>query len=460
MSSATRYLCAAAYLAPSFANTVTSEIIGSHRAVAPSRGIDLVPIIRHCLQARRMQLIRDLQLIGLLLLGIVLTRGALVLLLIVAFFLSFLPGARWDRKSAGGRLIAGVASAAGLALVTGAAFVYFAISAAHSFGPALPSLGWGPLGILVGLAYWGVLAAVLFGYSRTMNRTLGDHLSHDAAAQPAARSSDRVENRITEVARAQYGNLTLYDGQNPFIDQRGKIPYSMADASAVTELIRNPQAGLRCYLRVSVSDEGSPVRAGALEVVGGTDQEVIVSAFVYVAVEGRMFYLQFVPASLAPILSYYHDIDRLPRLTSGKFLTKAAVDAMRTAFRDVLRAPFGVLSTLRAMWAEQRAFNDELTSASDYVYADIGARISVRELGASLLPRTYIQRLDTSKYTQMIERLAIETVLDFLGAKGADTAAYRARAEAIYNSGTIVAGNVRGTGIAVGRNAAASVSVS
>ncbi len=40
-TNSTRYLCAAAYLAPWFANTVIGELIASHRAVAPSRGIDL-----------------------------------------------------------------------------------------------------------------------------------------------------------------------------------------------------------------------------------------------------------------------------------------------------------------------------------------------------------------------------------------------------------------------------------
>jgi len=93
------------------------------------------------------------------------------------------------------------------------------------------------------------------------------------------------------------------------------------------------------------------------------------------------------------------------------------------------------------MWRESRSFAEEHAHADDYVYADLGARISVRELGAALLPRTYIQRLDTSKYTQIIERLVIETVLDFLIDKGVDTSAYRQSAQAVYNAGVIVAGN-------------------
>ena len=46
-----------------------------------------------------------------------------------------------------------------------------------------------------------------------------------------------------------------------------------------------------------------------------------------------------------------------------------------------------------------------------------------------------------SKYTQIVERLVLDTVLDFLVANGVDATAYRAAAQAIYNSGIFVAGN-------------------
>jgi hypothetical protein len=75
MSNATRYLCAAAYLNSSFANPVIGDLVGSHRAVVPSRGIDLVPVIRHCLKARKMQLVRDVLLAALLFLGLFLSTG-------------------------------------------------------------------------------------------------------------------------------------------------------------------------------------------------------------------------------------------------------------------------------------------------------------------------------------------------------------------------------------------------
>src|SRR5262249_14487825 len=70
LSDPTRYLCAAAYLNPMFANTVIGELLASHRAVVPSLGIDVVPIIRHCLNARRAQILRDLLLTVFLIAGL------------------------------------------------------------------------------------------------------------------------------------------------------------------------------------------------------------------------------------------------------------------------------------------------------------------------------------------------------------------------------------------------------
>jgi hypothetical protein len=553
MSNATRYLCAAAYLDPLFANRVIRELVGSHRAVIPSRGIDLIPIVRHCLKARKMQLIRDALLTILLLLGLRLALVPLVLILVVTFLLGFLPGAHWGRRSVGGKAIAAVV---GLGVVVPVVLIV-AVTLFAKFANGLGGGGGGsslsPGSFLsartgfIGLLYACLIAATLLYYCYLRNRTLGEWLSPGARAPQFERSTPRVETRLAEVDAAQYGNLTLYSGEDPFLgaghppftwrradervgadahawsvsielnregaprdifdpEPRGRvridpvelhavlrkrlqelndprlppnerisaltiddhvigegrfpwdsplvdasklIPYSQVRPEAIASLIRNPQARLRCYQRVSISDEGQTVLAEEQPVIGSVDQEVVVSAFVYVAVEGHMFYLQFVPTSLAPIEDRYHVIDHLPKVSSSKFLVKVVLDAARTAFRDLISAPFGVYGTLRLMRREHKAFQEEVTDSKDFVHADIGARISVRQFGARLWPRTYLQQLDVAKYTQIIERLVLETVLDFLVARGVDTAAYRAAAQAIYNSGVIVGGNVRNSNVTV-----------
>jgi hypothetical protein len=554
MSNATRYLCAAAYLDPLFANEVIGELVGSHRAVVPSRGIDLVPVVRHCLKARRIQLARDVLLSVLLLLGAALAQGPLVAILVITFLLGFLPGPRWERRSLGGRVVAALVGVAAAMVIVGIVavvvvllvlvFVAKEFLSGQTFMPGQGGSSSIAAALVVfDLIYACAIAATLVYYCYVRNRTLGEWLSPDAQAPRFERSTARVESRIAEIDAAQHGNLTLYSGEDPFlgagetpfkwrkadervganarawsicielnregaprnifdpeprglvridpvelhavlrrrlhelndpglppnerisaltvddhvvgegrfrwdsplVDAKRLIPYSQVRPEAIPALIRNPQARLRYYQQVAISDEGQTVLAEDQPVIGSVDQEVVVCAFVYVAVEGHMFYLQFVPTSLAPIADYYHMIDHLPKTTSGKFLAKVVLDTARSAFLDILGAPLGVYRTLRLMHRENKSFNKETTHSRDFLYADIGARVSVRQLGARLWPRTYIQQLDVSKYTQIVERLVLETVLDYLVAKGVDATAYRAAAQAIYNSGIIVAGNQNST---------------
>jgi hypothetical protein len=60
-SDTTRGLCSAAYVDITFANAVIGEVVESERkAVPPSFGFDLDPVLRHCLRARRLLIIRYL----------------------------------------------------------------------------------------------------------------------------------------------------------------------------------------------------------------------------------------------------------------------------------------------------------------------------------------------------------------------------------------------------------------
>lgn len=531
LSNATRYLCAAAYLNPSFANTVIGELLASHRAVVPSLGIDLVPIIRHCLNARRAQILRDLLLTVFLVAGLLFATTSIIGILIIAFVFGLvLPGVDWERHSIGLKVLTGVATAIVLAL-----FIIFVLlqpilnlasRSPSEFGLAA-GLG-GKTGIAL-LIFLGLVGTTLFGYSYSMFRTFSEQLRPGTRAGEFHPADPQAEARIDQVAAAQYGNMAIYAGENPFIgtgvrgkswsiaieldhapasgqgtqrrtpksrgyvpidpvelhhairgrllklrdtelpgnerissltvqdhvvgdghcrwdspiiDPVGTMPYSEATPEAIDALIRHPAAGLRYYQRVSVSAEGQAVWARQREVIGSTDQEIAASAFIYIAVEGRMFYLEFVPATMPPILSRYHLIDRLPKVTSGRFMTKVGVHAASTAFHDMIRAPFGLVGTIWRMMSERRSFQEEAIAAKDYIFADVGARISVREIGSASSPRTFLQRLDATKYTKIIERLVTDTVFDFLVDKGVDTSAYQESASAVINNNYNIAGNV------------------
>ena len=548
-SNPTRYLCAAAYLDPGYANEVIGELVATHRAVAPSVDIDLGPIVRHCLQARRIALIRDAVLTGILALGLVVATGPMIAFLVIAFCLGFVQGPSWQRRSAGAKIgiAAGVAATLiGVAVLIG---IIVLVSGLRSFASTGSLTGSAGAAGAAGLGFLAELVVILIAvgttvavYTSVRYRTLSEQLRPDAKPVRFSRSNPDVEARIAQVEAAQWGNVTLYAGENPFIgtgrinhawniaieldrarpagqemsvqpprrryvpvdpvelqqvirerlvklndprlpenervsaltvedhvvgeglrswdgpliDPDEKVPYSLAGPEAIEALIRHPQAGLRYYQRLSVSDRGQAVRSGGQEVIAGVDQEIAISAFVYVAVEGRMLYLQFVTTVLPPIHHKYHVIDRLPKTSSGTFMTKVLLETATTMFGDLVGAPLWLYRTLRQIRREQRAFAAEASSSDDYLFGDVGARRSVRQVGAAARPHTYIQVLDAVKYTKIIERMLTDTVFDFLRAKGVDTSAYvSAVANIVNNSGVINYGTMTGP-VAAGTNATAS----
>src|SRR5207249_3151997 len=100
----TRYLCAAAHLDDQFARRVVRQIVDEpHRAVAPSPGVDLPIVIRHCLAARERVRARDLVLSALVvpLLAIALyahSGSAIAVVLLIAAAIAVGAVEQWVRR--------------------------------------------------------------------------------------------------------------------------------------------------------------------------------------------------------------------------------------------------------------------------------------------------------------------------------------------------------------------------
>ena len=539
MSSATRYLCAGAYLDWRFANRVIRNLIGSHRSVAPSADIDLIPIIRHCLKARKLRLTKDIILTLTLLLGILLAFRTLVVALVLAALLALIPGTQPPHKSVKERVAEWSGDGAPLTIVFALYLAYSLLQIGGSLLVRSESLTIGfpaePFPYFR-LFYFCLIAFALGFFSYNRYRTLGVWLRPGAMAPKFGWSSRRVEDRLMFIDGAQRGNLMLYDenpflgaaGKNlpgsgvggrewgieidltrvgsrmatvhegidpveihealnrrllqlndpelrvnqrvteisvgghvvaegrlpwrsPLIDQVRKIPYSQASGDAVTALIRTPQARLRHYQRVSISDGGQAVLALGRPVIDPVAQETVVSAFVHIAVAGHTFYLHFVSTFLPPIDDRYRTIDMLPVPGSRKFVTLVAIEAARTAFAELAGAPLRICQTLWGMWQDSMEYHEEASRELHFAYADLGAISSVRQLGTRDGARTFDQGLDATKYTRVIERVVLDTVLDFLTEKGVDTTVYQQQAQSVVNHGVMVTGNVQGSTVRVTR---------
>jgi hypothetical protein len=555
MTNATRYLSAAAYLDATYAATVIRELVASVRAVAPSVGIDLGPIIRHCLRARNIQLARDAVLSVLLLIGLIIDTELMILVLVVCFVAGFLPAVNWGRRSfqskavvaVGALVLIGVPLAfLVLANVVGALQRSFGSdlnSPDDTFGTTTQSSG-SSWHTWVGIVLLLAIVATQLVYTYVRSRTLCEELAPDAAPQRPRRQGRVVESRIAQVEGAQHGNLVLYSGADPFIgtgqrmrawsiavelrragdhrpsgrhpdgrrrpgpdyvtidpvelhqairdrllrlkdaglpaneqlqaltvcdhivglgehrwdspliDRSTSVPYSEASPEAVQAVIRHPQAGVRYYQRVSVCDEGQPVFTGGRKIMDGSDQDISASAFVYAAVEGHMFYLEFVSSVMPPINPRWHLVDRLPKFTPGRFMARVVVDALVSMFSATIFAPVRTVGALIGLTREGRDQQEQAAAAQDYLYGNIGARVSVRELGATRNFRTYIQRLDAEKYAKLTERLVTDTVLDFLAEQGVDTSAYESGITNMIDQSINIQGDNHGA-VASGERASA-----
>ena len=231
MSSATRYLSAAAYLNPGYAGLVIRELINSHRAVAPSVGVDLGLIVRHCLRARRIQLTRDIVLSVLLLAELIMSPVLTVLIIVAGFFLGYLPSANWARRSRGTKILAGVGVGflllGLLAVAVFIAIIGVVVSDLHGLGSA-SSGGLGTLGQPApsgGISPENVVELLLLAamfvtqvvYLYVRSRTLIEELGPDAHPRRSGPGMSPVESRIADIEAAQHGNLVLYSGSDPFI---------------------------------------------------------------------------------------------------------------------------------------------------------------------------------------------------------------------------------------------------
>ncbi|MFB4277625.1 hypothetical protein ACBJ59_20205 [Nonomuraea sp. MTCD27] len=241
---------------------------------------------------------------------------------------------------------------------------------------------------------------------------------------------------------------------HPFIGKDG-LPRFQATPEEIAAIARHPQGGVRYYQRVTINNAGQEIRdlQGNL-VAPAEDQEALTSAFIYLAVEGRMLYTQFVVTVLPPVSGPYHVVDRLPTMTGGRVAWEAVKVLRLRLLRDVLAAPLRVVRTGVQAVRQNMAEPDP----RKHIVYPYGARRSVRELGASEDLQTYIQVLDVAKYVRMIEQRLTEAVLDFLEERDVETGAYRLQAAGVtMNTVTVGAGGTVSGPIAFGPHAAATV---
>jgi hypothetical protein len=447
---ASRYLSAAAYLDRRFADRVVERVLRErHRAVAPSYGVDLHAVVRHCLAARRHRFVRAL---------------VLAVLLLVTF-------------------------------------------------PVFLALGASPLGaaIRVVLLAWGIVfvSRCINRYEILAGQLLRDRFD----VRSAPRASTRDEKLIRELERHQLANVTVYSGFSPFVGsgldrggwsfvvdiRRGKTglagaqqpmafeveelysavletvrslhiptlrvedrlfmngrdvrgerwilpddyarPLPWVDPAVVHEYLRAPTHRVRHYLTVQLVDWKG---------------ELVLSLFLRFNVVGGSLFVEGNYFLLPPVKEQYHAVDDFSAFPDLRALAReVALSALWAPFLLVL-APFEVVERLFARWTrwlERRATRRQIRNRPMF---DYGAATTVRQEGMSGNFRHYFQKLDELMYIKLVQKKVFESAATFLDTRGIDTGELRERQSTILNSGVIITGGeIRAQSLAVGSGARA-----
>lgn len=565
MQNLTRYLCAAMYLDKDMCDAVLQEYVyEAHRAIVPSHGYDLEPIVRHARQARLMRIARDTVLTGLSFVLFVVAPLFAAPFLLFGYTSVVNRRIPWRRLSKLRRLgVVFLLLLPPLWLLTGLASLALA-----SMLPGGPSVGVAMYGgaVLGAVLLVAVgVPAVTFGHLGLVLRRLARDLGPGAHGPGPDPGGDRFRKALAHVRASQDGNVTLYAGDNPFIgtghphspdarlwsivleldreasgllgksnplekpaggppvdpvamhdrirtklhamrdegraagdgvrplppneringlvtgwhvtgrgrcvqrprpvdgvtaatytghplvDPSGRVPYSTATQEAVEAAVRHPQAGIRCFQRVSIGAHGQAITTPSGGVVApAEDQEAALSAFVHLAVEGRMLYGNFAATVLPPVRPAFRIVDELPAWDGAKLLGKTITMGFSSVFSVPLLAPYRLAAALWRIVRETLASEVGPDPATELVH-DYGARISVRELAADVDFHDFVQELDVDKYVKLIEWRVNEALLDYLTECGIDVSAYRAQAGVIMNQGVIMTGGTVNGQVAAGR---------
>ena len=519
LSDTTRQLCCAPYVDVEFADNVVREVVEAERkAVPPSYGFDLDPVVRHCLRARRLQIIRYATVTALLIVGLILSPPVTIAWLLLC---AVVVGLRsWSARALPPalRVVFGIVAAIVILCFAGGAI------ATAMIGQLASSAGLGGLAgsvpgsesslaesaaVLNGaLRQWlMVLVAagtflVLFLSRRHTYGIVATELAPGAPASAPRSGNPRVERRLAIVAAMQRGNIAVHDldpyagagypyynwsfavalkpagsddrprrngrraavhldtaalnrrvsdaivalrdtrlrdGEripnvfvvpyvaadgnrrydDPLIDPQTRTPRTLASPETLAAIEACPQGGLRHYLRAVIPASGKEIRtADGRLVLPAQDSGIGVTAFVHLAVEGGMLYAEFVATVMPQVQPRFHLVDKL---RPERVQARAAADTFREFLRDNLLAPvFLVRSGWNAIRLQSRMARSA-AAADEWRTYDYGASTSVRELGAEVPTRKFMQRLDAEKYIKLLDRAVAESVVEFLDENGIDT---------------------------------------
>jgi hypothetical protein len=437
-------MCAAAYLDGVFAQQVVDEVIHEdHRAVAIPPGVDIGAVARHCLAACRQKLIRD---------GLLTADLLLALVLFVAKRGSF---------------------------------------------------GWLVIGFLLAWAIvlWDVWSATYYVVVKRLNSR------HFTAEEAPAPTDPNIARRIDELAQAQRGNLTVYSGFLPFsgagaltggwsfvvdlrkgrqdaLGQSASTPQELSVAELYEAIRRSlgvldmPNLEIRDRLYANGGDIREdrsilpdPLRRPLWQVDQQTVDdytvspshrvrhyqciqvvdwrgELVVTLFLRFSIKDERLFCELSKFVLFPLREELHRYDAY----GGKIRLRNVAGMTRSSFFATLglwlRSPKVIFRPFTVSRDRARSIRD----VQQDPYFDYGARVTALDRVRSRDFRRYFQRLDREMYVKVLERTALDTIVEILDQHDISTGDLVENRATIISSSVIMSGG-SAQNIAVGTGA-------
>jgi hypothetical protein len=467
-SNTTRYLCAAAQIDRTFRDQVFEKILDEeHRVISIPAGVDLLAVAKHCLDAQRRKLIRDI------------IVSTLFIIAWVNAHRQIIDGLEYGYTDPNSILF--------LSILSSFTSFYFVLAwAAVAFetwmtryqiiAKSLLKQNFNPEGVILTpeaesklrrklsgvmneeecnvVIYSGFSPFVgsgtdIGGWSFTLDTSKGKEEMR-VSQKPEPFTVEELYSQIdSDIKNLHLQGTSIQDkifvngqeirGDNRFLPDMFHRPLTQVESSTLKEFIGGQTDGIRHYKCIRIiSWQG----------------EIVLSVFIrFLKIRQNLF----VEASyffLPPLKQEYRQIDGIqPKPTWRQLLQMSQETFVKTLFLF----PFSIFLLSGALFRPLARWNQKRTNRRlirENPIFDYGASTSIRELAASNLYNHYFQMLDKEMYLKLIERQILDSIINFLDAHNIDTSDLRARQDTILNNGVIVTGgSVKANNFTVGKRA-------
>jgi hypothetical protein len=438
---ATRLMCAAAYLDATFAQDVVEEVVNEvHRAVQIPFGVDIEPVAKHCLAARRRKTTRDVLLfLDLIFAVVALSRSFLLLIIavLVAWAIVLVDVWRSTFSTVVKKLSAYTFSPQDAPAVLDPTMTKrIEELAARRNGNTTIYSGFLPF---VGAGYelegWSFvvdLCKAKAGMGANFRPSAVDLVEIYAAIRQSV--EDLALPGVT-VEDHLYVQGTDIRGDPTLLPSPTARPASSVNEAILRSMIGSSAQRVRHYHCIRVIDWRG---------------ELVVSLYLRFPIHSDHMFCEYHSFLLPPLKEELHRADGLSTTIE---LSQILSIAGRSAGATVglwLRSPRVIVKPFtRGRAAHRRRKDVEHNPLFDY-----GASHTALDRVRSTEYRRFFQRIDKEMYVKLLERLVLDTIIDVLSRHGVDTSLIDESRATIINNGVMTGGGaISAENVAVGAGA-------